>query len=357
LHGQAACIYILHHSLNEQLLQFVFIEALSPAPASPPLRATRAATPRLAPAPPPSSPLPCRRRRGLPESARSPGRMAAGSFRLCALPFGRKGGTSESAGRSRRRRRGSPDPVAQGVDPSFPSRIYGGHGCCGRRRPGLSAAAVKCDSGATLAKGGGECGRPMSPPPGRAERRRGGVAPPLARCRGGAAATGPVARDAAPWWRASMAQQQVVGACGSGVCWPPRRSFVAYGSGRPRGGCVWRWPAGWLAQQGRRRWRRQGDGRAVEFRQRSVKRATEASFGHGCRGGVAGAARRACAVRVVAPGESLVAAASSDVALPVGGAILELHPCCARSLGENLVLMDERRRRHWCRPLLGGVDS
>jgi hypothetical protein len=166
LHAQAACIYILHHSLNEQLLQFVFIEALSPAPASPPLRATRAATPRLAPAPPPSSPLPCRRRRGLPESARSPGRAAAGSFRLCALPFGRKGGTSESASRSRRRRRGSPDPVAQGVDPSFPSRIYGGHGCCGRRRPGLSAAAVKCDSGATLAKGGGECGRPMSPPPG-----------------------------------------------------------------------------------------------------------------------------------------------------------------------------------------------
>jgi hypothetical protein len=186
LHAQAACIYILHHSLNEQLLQFVFIEALSPAPASPPLRATRAATPRLAPAPPPSSPLPCRRRRGLPESARSPGRAAAGSFRLCALPFGRKGGTSESASRSRRRRRGSPDPVAQGVDPSFPSRIYGGHGCCGRRRPGLSAAAVKCDSGATLAKGGGECGRPMSPPP-----REGGAA-----SWGRGTASGAVS-----WWR------------------------------------------------------------------------------------------------------------------------------------------------------------
>jgi hypothetical protein len=83
----------------------------------------------------------------------------------------------------------------------------------------------------------------------------------------------------------------------------------------------------------------------------------EAPFGCGCRGGVDGAACCECAARVVAPGESLVAAASSDVALPVGGAIRELHPSCARSLGENLALLDERRRRHWRHPLLGGVSS
>jgi hypothetical protein len=37
-----------------------------------------------------------------------------------------------------------------------------------------------------------------------------------------------------------------------------------------------------------------GDNKGVEFWQRGVKMSTEASFGLGCRGGVAGAARRAC---------------------------------------------------------------
>jgi hypothetical protein len=137
-----------------------------------------------------------------------------------------------------------------------------------------------------------------------------GVAPPLAQRRGGVAATNPVARDAAPWWHASMAQQQVVGRAGKRDGWTSMSDV-------------------------------DGDGRGVDFRQRNVKRAMDASFGCGCCGGVDGAARCACAARVVAPGESLVAAASSDVALPVGGAIRELHPSCARSLGENLVLTSD----------------
>jgi hypothetical protein len=41
-----------------------------------------------------------------------------------------------------------------------------------------------------------------------------------------------------------------------------------------------------------------------------------------------------------------MAAASLDIALPVRGVTQELHPVALLSLGENAVLLDERRRRH-----------
>ena len=49
-------------------------------------------------------------------------------------------------------------------------------------------------------------------------------------------------------------------------------------------------------------------------------------------------------------------AAPENVVLPVGGVIVELIPSAWVSLGENSVhLLDEQQRRHWRRPLLGGV--
>jgi hypothetical protein len=52
-----------------------------------------------------------------------------------------------------------------------------------------------------------------------------------------------------------------------------------------------------------------------------------------------------------------LAAASLDVALPVGGVTQELHPVALWSLGENPVFLDERRQHHLRRSLPGGVDS
>jgi hypothetical protein len=56
-----------------------------------------------------------------------------------------------------------------------------------------------------------------------------------------------------------------------------------------------------------------------------------------------------CSCSVLAPGESLLAAVSLDVALPIGGVTRELHPAALWSLGENHVLLDARRWRHWRR--------
>jgi hypothetical protein len=52
-----------------------------------------------------------------------------------------------------------------------------------------------------------------------------------------------------------------------------------------------------------------------------------------------------------------MAAASLDVALPVGGVTQELPLVALWSPGENPVFLDERRRRLWRRSLPRGVDS
>jgi hypothetical protein len=110
----------------------------SPAPASPPLRATRAALNR--PAPPPSSPapLPCCRRRGLPEARAALQDGSGGTSRSFRGGFRERGScTKKLRRRVTQRRRGAPNPATRWADPAIPWLDLRGAALhrLGRRRP------------------------------------------------------------------------------------------------------------------------------------------------------------------------------------------------------------------------------
>jgi hypothetical protein len=110
----------------------------SPAPVSPPLRATRAALNR--PAPPPSSPapLPCCRRRGLPEARAALQDGSGGTSRSFRGGFRERGScTKKLRRRVTQRRRGAPNPATRWADPAIPWLDLRGAALhrLGRRRP------------------------------------------------------------------------------------------------------------------------------------------------------------------------------------------------------------------------------
>jgi hypothetical protein len=232
------------------------------------------------------------------------------------------------------RRRGTTDPAlsCDRIGPS-PCRIYGERawscdGCARLRRstPGRRSGGVEATTAALVARARG-CGA---------------VTWPLV---GGAASWG---RDifpvVAPWWHGGHCPRRVrrgvvvtcalVSGVGGGVC--GIRAAVARLRVGVEGRCLLQLgfasPATTFCQgfvcscDGRRVGRpglggATGGGRAVVLHQRDVLFATGASFRLDSRGDVAGAPRRACAAEGHTPGESLMSAAVSDVALHVGGVI------------------------------------
>jgi hypothetical protein len=162
------------------------------SPEPPPLRATRAVVALHRAEPPPSPP--CRCRRGSPGSPRGPpGWRRRGTFGLMrSLQGGREARRDPRPWRRRR------TEVADPMSPKAESGLPWAGSMAGR------AMGAGC-GGFRGSDDGRWCTRfPTSASPG-AERRRGGVAPPLARRCGGVAATGSVARGEAPWWCALRA--------------------------------------------------------------------------------------------------------------------------------------------------------